>query len=79
MAKKAPKKPQKIGPPNQAKKPKKTDYDSPWKDFIELYFRDFLKFFFPEIEADIDWDKPFRFLDSGGNGPLEDEGDSQQT
>jgi hypothetical protein len=63
MAKKAPKKPQKIGPPNKAKKPKKTDYDSPWKDFIELYFRDFLKFFFPEIEADIDWDKPFRFLD----------------
>jgi hypothetical protein len=57
MAKKAPKKPQKIGPLNKAKKPKKTDYDSPWKDFIELYFRDFLKFFFPEIEADIDWDR----------------------
>jgi hypothetical protein len=40
-----------------------TDYDNPWKTFIELYFRDFLAFFFPVIEADIDWSKPIRFLD----------------
>jgi len=40
-----------------------TDYDNPWKSFIELYFRDFLIFFFPRIEADIDWSKPIRFLD----------------
>jgi hypothetical protein len=40
-----------------------TDYDNPWKAFIELYFRDFLSFFFPTIEADIDWSKPVRFLD----------------
>jgi hypothetical protein len=40
-----------------------TDYDTPWKTFIELYFRDFLTFFFPHIEADIDWSKPIRFLD----------------
>jgi hypothetical protein len=40
-----------------------TDYDNPWKTFIELYFRDFLSFFFPDIEADIDWSKPVRFLD----------------
>jgi hypothetical protein len=40
-----------------------TDYDNPWKSFIELYFRDFLQFFFPAIEADIDWSKPIRFLD----------------
>lgn len=40
-----------------------TDYDNPWKSFIELYFRDFLIFFFPAIEADIDWSKPVRFLD----------------
>jgi hypothetical protein len=31
-----------------------TDYDSPWKEAISLYFRDFLRFFFPPIEADID-------------------------
>jgi hypothetical protein len=40
-----------------------TDYDNPWKTFIELYFRDFLTFFFPAIETDIDWSKPIRFLD----------------
>jgi hypothetical protein len=44
-------------------KPENTDYDSPWKAFIELYFHDFLSFFFPHIEADIDWNKPIRFLD----------------
>ena len=40
-----------------------TDYDNPWKSFIELYFHDFVLFFFPHIEADIDWSKPIRFLD----------------
>ncbi|BAU11811.1 hypothetical protein LEP3755_23140 [Leptolyngbya sp. NIES-3755] len=40
-----------------------TDYDNPWKTFIELYFRDFLTFFFPGIETDIDWSQPVRFLD----------------
>jgi hypothetical protein len=40
-----------------------TDYDSPWKSFIELYFHDFLAFFFPLIEADVDWARPIQFLD----------------
>ncbi|GAP93634.1 hypothetical protein [Leptolyngbya sp. NIES-2104] len=40
-----------------------TDYDNPWKTFIELYFRDFLTFFFLAIESDIDWSQPVRFLD----------------
>jgi hypothetical protein len=40
-----------------------TDYDSAWKSFIELYFQEFLTFFFPDIESDIDWSKPIRFLD----------------
>jgi hypothetical protein len=44
-------------------KPENTDYDSPWKSFIELYFHNFVSFFFPHIEADIDWSKPIRFLD----------------
>ncbi|MDJ1172391.1 hypothetical protein PMG71_23455 [Roseofilum sp. BLCC_M154] len=26
-----------------------TDYDSPWKEAISVYFRDFLEFFFPNI------------------------------
>jgi hypothetical protein len=41
-----------------------TDYDSPWKEAISLYFRDFLRFFFPPIEADIDWERGFEFLDT---------------
>jgi hypothetical protein len=56
----------KIQPRNPAKgskKPEDTDYDSPWKSVIELYFQDFLRFFFPAIEADIDWSKPIVFLD----------------
>ena len=40
-----------------------TDYDNPWKSIIELYFRDFISFFFPWIEPDIDWSQQIRFLD----------------
>lgn len=43
--------------------PENTDYDNPWKTFVELYFRDFLAFFFPDIAVDVDWSKPIRFLD----------------
>ena len=31
-----------------------TDYDSPWKEALEIYFRAFLALFFPNIHADID-------------------------
>jgi hypothetical protein len=41
-----------------------TDFDNPWKSIIELYFREFLQFFFPQIEAEIDWDRPIQFLDN---------------
>ncbi|MBP0027862.1 hypothetical protein [Roseofilum sp. Guam] len=41
-----------------------TDYDSPWKEAISLYFRDFLEFFFPNIAADINWQRGFEFLDT---------------
>jgi hypothetical protein len=40
-----------------------TDYDSPWKESISLYFRAFLAFFFPHVEADINWDRGYEFLD----------------
>ena len=32
-----------------------TDFDSPWKEALEVYFRAFLALFCPDIEADIDW------------------------
>jgi len=43
--------------------PLNTDYDNPWKSIIELYFRDFISFFFPWIEPEIDWSKEIKFLD----------------
>ena len=41
-----------------------TDYDSPWKEAISIYFQDFMRFFFPDIHADIDWGRGFDFLDT---------------
>jgi len=54
------------------------DYDSPWKEALELYFPAFLALFFPDIHADIDWSRRHEFLDKelqrllpkGGRGRL---------
>jgi hypothetical protein len=54
------------------------DYDSPWKEALELYFPAFLALFFPRIHADIDWSRGHVFLDKelqrllpkGGRGRL---------
>jgi len=40
-----------------------TDYDSPWKEIIELYFPSFLEFFFPLAYAEIDWNRLYQILD----------------
>ena len=40
-----------------------TKYDSPWKEILQLYFKDFLLFFFPYIHAEVDWTKQPVFLD----------------
>jgi len=45
---------------------KKTDaaqYDAAWKEALQLYFREFLAFFFPAVETDINWDRGLEFLD----------------
>lgn len=41
-----------------------TDYDSPWKEVIEAYFPRFLEFFFPQVYAEIEWNRPYEFLDT---------------
>lgn len=41
----------------------RTDYDSPWKEIIELYFEQFVAFFFPKAHIDIDWSRGYEFLD----------------
>lgn len=40
-----------------------SEYDSPWKEALEVYFERFLAFFFPHIHADIDWRRGYEFLD----------------
>jgi predicted transposase YdaD len=39
------------------------DFDSPWKEALQLYLRPFLAFFFPNIEVDIDWARGYEALD----------------
>ena len=39
------------------------DYDSPWKDVLDRWHRQFLEFFFPVAAADIDWSRGHEFLD----------------
>ena len=39
------------------------DYDSPWKEGMEIYFKELMEFFFPAIASEIDWNKGYEFLD----------------
>ncbi|CAN2045015.1 hypothetical protein GMMP1_140060 [Candidatus Magnetomoraceae bacterium gMMP-1] len=39
------------------------DFDSPWKNILNQYFEQFIKFFFPVIGMEIDWTKKPVFLD----------------
>lgn len=40
-----------------------TEYDSPWKQILQLYFQDFIQFFFPQAHEEIDWSRGNEFLD----------------
>src|SRR5688572_14303528 len=39
------------------------EYDSPWKEALQVYLSYFLAFFFPDIHADIDWSRGYHALD----------------
>jgi hypothetical protein len=39
------------------------DYDSPWKDVLDLFFEGAMEFFFPQAHAQIDWARGYEFLD----------------
>lgn len=47
---------------NKPKNPQ-TKYDSPWKDILQIYFKEFMEFFFPAAHSQIDWTKNIEFLD----------------
>ena len=40
-----------------------TDFDSPWKDILDLLFAEFMAFFFPDAYAAIDWKRGHEYLD----------------
>jgi hypothetical protein len=40
------------------------DFDSPWKEALDRWFRPFLAFFFPAAHADIDWSRGYETLDT---------------
>lgn len=40
-----------------------TEYDSPWKDILTVYFPEFMQFFFPAAYNEIDWTQQPEFLD----------------
>jgi len=42
---------------------KSDDYDSPWKEILEEYLEDFMRFFFPLAARELDWGKGYTFLD----------------
>jgi hypothetical protein len=40
-----------------------SDFDSPWKEALDLYFERFIAFFFPPAHAGIDWARNYQVLD----------------
>ena len=42
---------------------KNQTYDTPWKEIIEFFFPQFMAFFVPGSQEDIDWGKDIKFLD----------------
>ncbi len=40
-----------------------SEYDSPWKEALEWFFRQFLAFFFPDVFRGIDWSRRYESLD----------------
>ena len=42
---------------------KKSEYDSPWKEALDIYFPEFMEFFFPNAYQEINWNKGYETLD----------------
>ena len=49
--------------PESDDKRQKDEFDTPWKEILRLYFKDFLAFFLPEAHDGIDWSRGYEFLD----------------
>lgn len=44
-------------------KDQRQDFDSPWKEALDVYFPEFMNFFFRNIHAAVDWSRGYTFLD----------------
>ncbi len=55
------------------------NYDSPWKDILEHALPQFFEFFFPDIHAEIDWEKGYVFLDKEFDSMARDSGMGKRT
>lgn len=42
----------------------RTTYDGPWKDMVERYLQPFLELMLPALANDIDWQRPYEFLNT---------------
>jgi hypothetical protein len=40
-----------------------SEYDSPWKEALDIYFPEFMEFFFPYAYQEINWNKGYETLD----------------
>ncbi len=47
----------------EVKSSAKNEFDSPWKNILELLLENFFEFFFPKAHSEIDWGRGFEFLD----------------
>ena len=43
--------------------PEHDEYDSPWKEAVDNYFPEFMAFYFPDADSQIDWTEEPIFLD----------------
>ncbi|WP_439628094.1 hypothetical protein [Gemmata sp.] len=39
------------------------EFDGPWKEALDLYFRPFVELFFPDIHGEVDWDREIDWQD----------------
>lgn len=47
-----------------SEKKQRANHDSAWKDILDVYFKEFMEFFYPEIAEKIDWIMPYETLDN---------------
>ena len=40
-----------------------SEFDSPWKESLEIFLEPFVQFFFPDVHADLDWSRRYESLD----------------